>query len=81
MPESLYAPRDDGAFRIPAAAVPDGLKAGLVVAEHSESRKLSLALDLVRALKPSPHRTAILNAARDSQVAVFDAQQAAAAQA
>ena len=29
----IFRPRDDGSFAIPEAAVPDALKAGLVVAE------------------------------------------------
>lgn len=73
----IFTPRDDGSFAIPEAAVPDAMKAGLVVAELSESKKLRLALDQIHALKPSPHRTAILNASRDSQLAAWAAEQAA----
>ena len=47
----VFAPRDDGSFAIPAAAVPEALRAGLVIEELSESKKLRLALDFNPRLK------------------------------
>jgi hypothetical protein len=73
----IFTPRDDGAFAIPVDAVPHALKAGLVVAELSQSKKLALIRDAIADLDESDIRTALLAEYTRLQVASWEARQAA----
>jgi hypothetical protein len=73
----IFAPCDDGSFAIPEAAVPDAIKAGLVRAELSQSKKLALIRDAIADLDESEIRTALLAEYTRLQVAKWEAQQAA----
>jgi hypothetical protein len=75
----IFTPRDDGSFAIPKAAVPDALKAGLVVAELSQGKKLVLIRDAIADLDESDIRSALLAEYTRLQVASWEARQAAKA--
>ena len=73
----IFTPRDDGSFAIPEAAVPDALRAGLVVAELSQSKKLADIRDAIADLDEFDIRTALLAEYTRLQVAAWQARQAA----
>jgi hypothetical protein len=73
----IFTPRDDGAFQIPEAAVPDALKAGLVRAELSQGKKLALIRAAIADLDESDIRAALLAEYTRLQVATWEARQAA----
>jgi hypothetical protein len=73
----LYAPRDDGAFYLQESHFEQGLKAGLVLAPLSQSRKLADIRDAIADLDESDIRTALLAEYTRLQVAAWEARQAA----